>query len=429
MHARRRAAGTLLIGALLLAGCAGTPTAGTPAVGGDSGDGIPASPGWDPETRTITVGSLVPVSGVFTAAYSQVQGGEAAFARATAAGGPLEGYTVDLVNFDSQYNASVAVPLYQSNKDNVLLFQSIIGAPIVNALLPALEDDDMLAVPGLSTEDFVTDPNILPFGPIQPTYAAAAVDYASSELGLDDGVFCSMTSEDESGEAYRRGFRFALDETGRTAGADATYPVGGEEFTSQVTKLKNAGCDLVFLTGSGAVLQNTAVEATQLDFPTSWVVPASAILATTSTGPAADYIIDHVHVLMTGTEWNGTQAPGQRQMQDDLEALFPGYTPYANSYQTGYLSSTVVIALLERAIADRDLSRAHLVELAAELGDVDDLGMGGGTFHYGQQLSDRRPNTALSVFRVDPASPIGLTLQEFQYASPLADAYNRATFG
>lgn len=426
MHARRRAAVALLITAGTIAGCAGVPVDGA---GGSASDGIPASPGWDPETRTIRVGSLVPVSGVFAAAASQVQGGEAYFARATAPGRPLEGYTIDLVNFDSQYSASVAVPLYQSNKDDLLLFQSILGAPIVNALLPALEEDDMLAVPGLSTEEFVADPHILPFGPIQPSYAAAAVDYATQELGLDDAVHCSMTSEDDSGEAFRRGFAFALEQTGRSSGADVTYPVGWEEFTTQVARLKSAGCEMVFLSGSGSVLQNTAVEATQLGLSPTWVVPASAVMATTATGPGAQYIADHVHVLMTGTQWDGVEAPGQLQMQDDLEQLFPGYPPYANSYQTGYLSSMVVVALLEKAVADGDLSRANLVRLAGSLGEIDDLGMGGGPFVYGDSPAERRPNTRLSVFRVDASSPIGLSLEQFQYVSPLAEAYNEKTFG
>ncbi|KDA05455.1 hypothetical protein DC31_15960 [Microbacterium sp. CH12i] len=81
MHARRRAA-ALLVPLLLLTGCAGTSIATTSdAPAGDTQE-IPAVPGYDPATKTIRVGSLVPVSGVFAAAITQVQGGEAYFARA-----------------------------------------------------------------------------------------------------------------------------------------------------------------------------------------------------------------------------------------------------------------------------------------------------------------------------------------------------------
>ncbi|KDA05456.1 hypothetical protein DC31_15965 [Microbacterium sp. CH12i] len=82
------------------------------------------------------------------------------------------------MNYDSEYTPAVAIPLYQGAKDDVVMFQSILGTAIIQALLPSMRDDGMLVVPGISTQDFVSDPNIVPFGPIYPTYSAAGVDYA-----------------------------------------------------------------------------------------------------------------------------------------------------------------------------------------------------------------------------------------------------------
>ncbi|KDA05457.1 hypothetical protein DC31_15970 [Microbacterium sp. CH12i] len=245
-----------------------------------------------------------------------------------------------------------------------------------------------------------------------------------NEEGLGDEIFCSLTQDDESGASFREGFHFALDELDLAKGIDVTYPTGNQDFVAQITQLKNAGCGVVHLAGTGGTLQNAAIKAVQLDFDATWLAPAMAVLATTATGPGAEYIIEHVRVFMTGTEWDGDQAPGQAMMQEDLEDLYPDYIPYANSYQTGYLSSVTTTAILERAIADGDLSRENLMSIAASLGEVDDLGLGGGTYLYGDSIDEREPTTALSVFRVDPAAAIGLTLEKFQYESPLAAKYN-----
>ena len=70
--------------------------------------------------------------------------------RATQPGGPLEGFTVKVKNVDTEYNPSVAVPLYSSLKNDVLMFTNVLGTAINKALLPQLKADDMLAVPASS---------------------------------------------------------------------------------------------------------------------------------------------------------------------------------------------------------------------------------------------------------------------------------------
>lgn len=425
MTARRRALALTATAALMLTGCAGTAVSNNDA--GAAGQGaktLVSVPGFDAATKTITVGSMVPTSGIWAPAATNITGAEAYFHRATQPGGPLEGFTVKVKNVDTQYNPSVAVPLYNSLKSNVLMFTNVLGSAITSALLPQMKTDNILAVPASSDEKLISNPNLVPFGPFYATYHAAGLQYLAEKEGLKDATYCALLQDDDFGTQVENGFNFAAKELNLKTGAAVRYPNGLQDFTPQISKLKEAGCGVVDLGGAGATIQNAAVRAVQLNFDARWLAGNTAYNASLATGPAADYIKQNVRFVVTGTEWGDASAAGQKMMEADIAAVDPQAKPVANSYQTGYMAARTTVAVLEKAIKAGDLSREKLLDVAKSLGTVDDMGLAGGAFNYGQSLNERKSGSAVSIFTVDESAKTGLKLKEYGFQSAVAQKYN-----
>lgn len=417
----------LTASALALSGCAGTSTTNSGDGGGGSAE-LQSVPGFDAETKTITLGSMVPVSGIWEGATANVQGQEAYFHRATQPGGPLEGYTIEIKNYDTEYDPSVAVPLYSSSKNDVLMYSMVLGSGINKALHQQYVNDDMLAVAASTESDSLRDPNMISAGPLYGTYVASGIEYLATEDGLEDGTFCAIVQDDHLGEQVKGGFEFATEDLGLTVGTVASFPAGNPDFTPQVSQLKQANCDVVVVGGAGSVIQNAAVKAVALNFEPQWLAPNFAYNEQIATGPASEHLKENATFTLTGTEWGDHSVEGQKNLEEDLEAVAPGEDPVANAFQTGYVNAALAAKVIEKGIEAGDLSRQSLLEIAeTELGTIDDMGLLGGEIEFGSSLEDRMPNSTISMFSVSSDSPTGLALREKYFESGTAQRYNEET--
>lgn len=425
MKARNLILTALAAGSLVLAGCAGTPSgnADQPASSGGQGSLVSVT-GFDAATKTITVGTMVPTSGVWEAAVANIDGAKAYFHRVTQPGAALEGYTIVVKNVDTEYNPSVAVPLYGQLQNEVLMINQLLGTAISKALQPQIKSDNMLAVLSANDEEVFKDPNFLTFGPFYGVYHAAAVQYLAEEEDMAGARYCALLQDDDFGSKVEQGFEFATQQLDLERGVSVRYPNGHTDFTPQIARLQNDGCEVVDLGGAGAVVQNAATRAVQLNFNATWLAGNTAYNNSLATGPAADYIKEHVKFLVTGTEWGDKSVPGQKMLEEDLAATLPDAKPVANAYQTGYSAAIVTAAVIEKGIADGDLSREHLLEVAQSLGTHDDFGLMGGELVYGTSPMERRPSTQISVFSVSEEAPTGLKLQKFGFDSDVAVEYS-----
>lgn len=425
MKSRNLFLSILAAGSLLLAGCAGTPTGNAePPAASSSQETLSSVTGFDAATKTITVGTMVPTSGVWEAAVANINGAEAYFHRVTQPGAPLEGYKIVVKNVDTEYNPSVAVPLYGQLQNEVLMINQLLGTAISKALQPQIKADNMLAVLSTNDEEMFQDPNFLTFGPFYGVYHAAAVQYLAQEEGMKDARYCALLQDDDFGTKVESGFAFATETLGLERGISVRYPNGHSDFTPQIARLQNDGCEVVDLGGAGAVVQSAATRAVQLNFNATWLAGNTAYNDTLATGPAADYIKKNVRFLVTGTEWGDDSVAGQKMLEEDLATILPNAKPVANAYQSGYISAVVTAAVIEKGIASGDLSRENLLEIAQSLGTHDDFGLMGGELVYGDTPADRRPSTNISVFSVSEEAPTGLKLIKFGFESDVAVKYS-----
>ncbi len=412
------------VSGLALSACAGTPSGGG-GTGAAAADGtLIGGPGVDIDAKTIEVGALVPVSGVFAGAITNIEGLQAAFHRATEPGGDLEGWTVDVVNQDTKYDAATAIPLYEGFKDDVAMISVILGSNIIDALLPSIETDDMTLIPGGTTPNLQFEDHVVPSLPLTSAHASSLIPYVVENYDKQDATFCSLTQEDTLGKYVTENFEFTLDELGLTKGVETTFAPNADQLTAQISALKDAGCDVVMTGGTGAFLQTLAVQASQQDYSPLVLAGNSAYSITLATGPGADWLAENAIISVPGDEWLGTNSPGQAMMIEDLTAINPDFVPTANAHLTGYVNGLLTAKILAQAISDGDLSRAGIAKAASEIGTwTDELGLTGGDVVIGTTAAGNVPPSKLSMFRIDASVPTGLKLEKYYYESKVTDDY------
>jgi ABC-type branched-subunit amino acid transport system substrate-binding protein len=138
--ARLLAVGFTLLLATGVAACGGKAEDDGGGGGGASGE-LKTGPGVTADT--ITLGQITDLSGVFAplaTAFTQTQ--EMYWKEQ----GKVCDRTVKLVNKDGAYDVQKSVSLYRDTEPDIAAVSQIVGSPIIAALLPTFEQDNMLAV-------------------------------------------------------------------------------------------------------------------------------------------------------------------------------------------------------------------------------------------------------------------------------------------
>jgi ABC-type branched-subunit amino acid transport system substrate-binding protein len=413
-----RKTGTAALAALtvLLAGCAGQ-TAGATGSGGGGGKDAAAAPGWDPATKTITVGALYPTSGPFANTIQDIIGMRAYFHRATAKGGVLDGYKVEVKNADTQYNVTTAIPLYQQLKDQVAIFGNLGG--FISDALPLAKDDKLTVTPLIVD---IKNPNILPVFPNYEILSANAVAHAAEQDGGKDATYCTLKMDGAFGDQAQFGVDSAVKKLGLKYGTTATFPSANpQDLTAQVVTLRDAGCSEVILGGTFA-MQQAAARAAQLGWNAHWTTFAPSYVSDIATGTAADYIKRNVTYVHTGTDWDDDSVKGQVDLRKDVEAVQPGSPPALVTYETGYVSAMVMADVLKKALDNGDMSPKGILKASTEIGEVDMKGLGGGGYDYGTGPDTRKPPRAVTIFEVTDKTKQGVQAVKTGYTSEAGDS-------
>lgn len=393
----------------LFAGCAGT-TAGGEQPGA-------SAPGFDPASKTITVATMYPISGAFANTIQDVIGMRAYFQRATAEGGVLEGYTVEVESPDTPFDVSGAIPIYQQIKDEVAIL-AVLGGFIADGL--PLEKDDKLAVVPLTT--VTDDPNILPIYPTYETFGANIVAWNAGQEGGQDDVYCTLKMDGPIGDQTDFGVKYAAEKLGLKYGGSASYAAPNpSDVTAQVVTLRDLGCTEIGV-GGVFVMQQAAARAAQLGWEPHWTALGTTYVSDIATGTAADYIQKNVSFVFTGSSWDDSSVQGQADLVQDVESVEPGTPPALVTYETGYITGMVMAAVIRQALDNGDMSPAGIRQASTEVGAVDMLGLGGGGYDYGTGPADRKPPRAVTFFEVTDETEQGVRAIETGFSSEVGNS-------
>ena len=406
--------GSLLFGMTLLmvVGCTGA---------GDEGGDATARTTPGVSRDTIYVGALVPLSDAVALIGTPLAAGQRVyFQQLNARGGVAGRYKVHLLLEDVTYsNPSTSVQKYNKLRDRVALFSMILGTDHVNVTLPLLDEDNMLAVPTTMDAEWVREEHLISvLAPYQIQMINGAAYYVEQE-GRGD-TMCVLAMSSGYGQAAEEGVAFAAKELGFPVAATARLRPGDQDFVAQVTQLRNARCDAVFLASLPSETGKIFATAAQLSFTPRWILTSPSWHVVLGQSPIGGYASRHVWIVSEGVEWGDTTVAGMAELLDAVRQHAPNQKPDFY-FVAGYTMARSVHAVLERAAEAGDLSREGL---AKGLVALDTVGFGGlmGTYRYGP-IARREPPRENTVFAVDPARPGGVSVVARDFGSPIARSF------
>lgn len=420
-------------GAAATVTAAPTTVAGaTPAASAAPATGLTNVPGFD--GKTITIGYLgnVSVNTQFPASASFADGGKALTAgynayisRVNEAGGIAGKYRVKVDFKETYYTPSEATKAYAEQKNSVVMIGQIYGTPQTQALEKSLQDDGLVGSPISLDAAWVNSPNYLPVGGTYQQEAINLVDWYTKEGGGAGKTVCSLALANNAyGNAGENGFDIV-------SKAGLNFKVGIKIKTStaaaQAQQLKDGKCDAVVITISGeAQTPPLLSETAKIDyFPTFLALGPS--FATRSVVPAnSAQFAKQVIVATDGSQWGDEKVPGMKALITDLKKYAPEYIGNPNPAATwGYTQAQDVVALLEKAVANGDLSHAGIKKALYTLGKTNHGGL-----YPDWTYTDAAARVApsyVNLSKVDISVPGGLDVFKQAYDAPASKAFKPGT--
>ncbi len=409
-----------MVSALVAAACSGS---------GDTAQTAPTStvpprpvqprraPGFDTEIiRLGVIGDLTGANG--DAGREILTGVEAFWSRLDAMGGIGERFPVELIVRDEGGSPALAAQVYSGISDDVAMMALVMGSATVDAVRGPALDDGLLIAPSTRQFAWLGVENLLPVG---TSYEVEVIDGLGwyMENRRSDAVFCGVTDPSSYGRASRAGLGLveaALDGTGVDFGYGLVVELEPDfDPAAVVEQMSSAGCEVVWLGAGDLSTRRLIAELAAGDTDVTGFVGSGVRLPLPE--DSAVWARDHLLVAADLPSWSD-RSPGVEAMRAELARVAPDAEP-SSMIALGWASQYPVLALLEAAVADGDLGRDHLRDLATSLGTYDTgdmvrpVVMEGGLRPWPRQAT---------VFSVDPegGDAVGLTRLD-TFEAPFVD--------
>lgn len=408
---RRATAGVVLALSISVAAC-GTGSSDTSTSASSSAGGaakLKAGPGIDTSTKTIRIGVLSALSGPAAALGGPYASGLKTFWKAQNGRGGINGYKVRLTIKDDQYQPQPHVEAFNQIAPDIALLASF-GSPTTKAIQPMVDQQKLVTLPLSWDSAWSKDPTLAAVGTPYSIDVANTIDYVVNRKGEGNAKFGIIYQNDEYGQDGLRGYEAALKAYHFDDVARATYKVGDTEFTSQVQKMKNAGAKYVILTALPSVTGPVVGTGASLGYSPTWILQGPAWLEFlmskdgTQDGaptPIANTLEKSAWVMQIAATWGDTSKPGMEQFLADAKQFAPKQIPDPY-FIYGYVSGKIQSAILQKALADKDLTRDGIYDAKTSVGKIDL----GGLMPDVEYTKTPAPNSrATQLARVDPTAP------------------------
>ncbi|MDV4146570.1 MULTISPECIES: ABC transporter substrate-binding protein [Shimia] len=196
----------------------------------------------------IVIGSVNDLSGIFAAVgVPAVKGANVYFDKINAAGG-VHGRKIRFVVEDNGYQMPRAMQGYNKllNRDKVFAMLLSLGTPMNLAGFKLLDPKGIPNIGPLSAaRQMLQDPMKNKFTSFSSYYdqAIVGVQYLANEFGAEE--ICSMYLPTDFGEEILAGTKAGAEAAGVTFAAETTHKPDETDFVGSLSKLKDAGCDVV----------------------------------------------------------------------------------------------------------------------------------------------------------------------------------------
>ncbi len=205
----------------------------------------------------IVVGSIQDLSGPIAGFGKQVRNGMLLRVDEINEQGGINGRTLRLIVEDSAYDPKKAVLAAQKlvNQDKIFIMVGHIGTAQNNAAMPVQFEKNVINFYPITAAREMYEP----FNRLKYSFAATYYDQmrgAIPKLVKEKSAkkVCTMYQDDEFGLEVVRGAEAGLKTMGMEFVEKTSYKRGATDFSSQVARMKAAGCDFVVL---GTIIRET----------------------------------------------------------------------------------------------------------------------------------------------------------------------------
>lgn len=328
--------------------------------------------GVDAENKVIKLGLLADLTGLFAALVNDITDAQKVYwDNVNDAGGLADGWTVELVIEDTNYNVEQHMEKYEVLRNEVVAISQSTGSPTSVTMLPEAIGDDLLFIPlswysGWGIPEFD-----------QGVALEQNTNYCIESMNLvhfiqEQGgqTIALATFPGDYGQDAAAGVKLAAEHYGMEIVYDGEAAViPGQDQTAVIQGIVGSGADWTFLTTNpsiGAEILAGAVQSGYTGMFTGSVPTYDFRLLDSAAGPLYDAVF---YQSGYNVGW-GTDTPGNNEMMAAMSEAFPDRRP-SDAFITGWNESITMRAVLEAAIASGDLTRAGVVAAAATVEGVD----------------------------------------------------------
>jgi ABC-type branched-subunit amino acid transport system substrate-binding protein len=398
--------------ALLVAGC----STKTDTEQASTGGGLTTGPGVTGEV--IRLGVISDRTGPFAAAGKAAEQGRMLYWDQKNASGGVCDRRVAFVVKDHGYNAQHAVTAYSQVKGDVLALDELLGSPMIAALLPSLQTDQMLTMAASWSSSLLANPYVVISGTTYDLEMINGIDWLTRKKGLARGDRIGhIFLEGDYGENAAAGSRAAAGEYGLQLVEQKVKPTD-TDLTTQVTALRGAGVKFVLLTttppqtaSAVAVAEASGYDATFLGSNPSF---SGALLNTPARAALENRLLVSTSLAPFSSDESGPARVRKAflaRYPDQLKSTFVLY---------GYAQGEIMAQILQKACDNGELTRAGLLKAFQSLKNVQTDGL---IAPLDYSKPGQIPARQVRLVRPDATAPGGLTEVEALFVAPLANGY------
>lgn len=388
---------TLFIILLVLSSCASATNSG-------GSSGIKAGPGVDVAKKTINLAILSPFSGpVADPVGKPLARGVEVFFKAINDQGGINGYKVNIIEKDSQYNPQIQVEQYNQIRTQALMIADSLGTAPTFAIKDLATTDHMLVSAATLSSGLAREKYIVLVGTPYRLQTENAFDYIVNKLGVKSPATGIIYQNDDYGQDGLTGYKEAMSAYKLNDVGQATYAPTDTDFTAQVSQMKAAGAKYVFLTSVPSATAKIIGTAHALGYDPQWILQSPAFSPLLLAVPSLKPLLSKAWVVSQGASWGDTSVSGMKEMLDNVARYAPDQKP-DGFFEFGYTESKITYAILKKAIENKDLTRDGVFNAFQSLKNVD---LGGllPPVNYGSSPNNRVPSRDSVVYAIDPTQP------------------------
>jgi branched-chain amino acid transport system substrate-binding protein len=224
----------------------------------------------------IVIGTTTPLTGPASPGYKDVAPAAQAYFNYVNANGGINGRKIKYVVKDDQYNPAKTKSATSELilRDKIFAMFGALGTPTHSAVVADLNRrgiPDVFVNTGSSNFDNPAKyPTTFPYFPSYVVEAKVMASYIQGDAGLNAKKRCLFYQDGEFGDNASKGFNAA----GMKFSSTVSYFSGQQvaPFTSQITKLKSDGCELVVFFGVTSATAQLLGTAAKAGFKPTWMI-------------------------------------------------------------------------------------------------------------------------------------------------------------